>query len=417
MIKLSKKLWPINRSITGKGNVNSLKILKNFFFGLTIKKFNSGDKVFDWKIPNEWSIKNAHILDPHKKKICDFKKNNLHLVGYSQKVNKTLDLDELKKHLFFIKNKPNSIPYLTSYYKKRWGFCITYNEYKKLIPGKYHVKIDSSFKKGKMHYGEIFIKGKSKLEIVFTTYICHPSMANNELSGPVLLTYLAHFIKKKKRKYSYRIIFVPVTIGSISYIEKNFYHLKKLCVAGYVVTCVGDERCYSYIPSRKGNTVSDLLAKRTLKKIKGKKIFYSWLDRRSDERQFCSPNVDLPFCSLIRTKYHSYPEYHTSEDKIGSVMTKKGMLSSLQMYKNLINNIEKETILKSVNSCEPFMTKYNLYPTIRTNRNKNYAQKIMDFLSYSDGNIFLNDIHKKINVSKTESKKIYAILKKKNLIY
>ena len=181
-----------------------------------------------------------------------------------------------------------------------------------------------------MHYGEILIPGKSKLEIVFSTYICHPSLANNEISGPVLLTYLARFISRKKRNYSYRFIFAPETIGSISYIKNNLEKLKKLCIAGFIVTCVGDNRSYSYIPSRKGDTLADQVAKKIFANLKGKKKKFTWLDRKSDERQYCSPGVDLPFCSLIRTKYHSYPEYHTSDDKIGNVLSKQGMEKSLK---------------------------------------------------------------------------------------
>tara|TARA_B100001540_G_C15807879_1_gene642944 strand:+ start:1401 stop:2654 length:1254 start_codon:yes stop_codon:yes gene_type:complete len=417
MIELAKKLWPLNRSLTGKGNLETLKIIKKYNPHLKIKKFKSGTKVFDWKIPNEWKVNKAYILTPDGKKICDFKKNNLHLLGYSKKVKKKIDLKKLKKNLFFIKKKPHAIPYLTSYYKKRWGFCISYNNYKKLIPGKYHVNISSSFKKGFMHYGEIYIPGKSKLEVTFSTYICHPSLANNELSGPVLLTFLAKFISQKKRNYSYRIIFAPETIGTISYISKNLENLKKFCIAGYVVTCVGDNRSYSYIPSRKGNTISDEVALKIFSNLNGKKKKYTWLDRKSDERQFCSPNVDLPFCSLIRTKYHSYPEYHTSEDKIGSVMNANGLSTSLKMYKNIIQEFEKKIILKSKFLCEPFMTKYNLYPTIRLDRKKNYAQSIMDFLSLSDGTISLDQIFKKIKISKKKSYEIYKLLKKKSLIY
>jgi len=260
---LAKQLWPINRSITGEGVVNTLKILKRIVPDLEIKSIKSGTKVFDWTIPDEWVIQNAWVKDPSGKKIIDFKVNNLHLVGYSTPVNQTVSLENLNKHLHSSKEQPNAIPYVTSYYNKNWGFCIKHNLRKKLKKGKYKVFIDSKFKSnGKLTYGEILIPGKSKKEIFLSTYICHPSMANNELSGPCVTIFLANWIKcLKKKKFSYRIIFVPETIGSIAYISKNLKKMKKNINAGYNICCIGDNRSYSYLSSRNSNTISDQVAK------------------------------------------------------------------------------------------------------------------------------------------------------------
>ena len=421
MLELIKKLLPINRSLTGKGNLETLKILKSKNNKLRIKSFKSGQKFFDWKVPNEWNIKDAHIITPDKKKICDFKKNNLHIVSYSHKVNKILKLDQLKKFLFTNSNLPNAIPYITSYYKKTWGFCIKHKDYKKLKRGKYKIKINSSFKKGKMYYGEIYIKGASKKEVLFSTYICHPSMANNELSGPVIAIYLSNFIQRKKRKYSYRFIFVSETIGSIGYISKKLKYFKKNLIAGYILTCLGDERCVSYMPSRKGDTLSDRIALKILKKINYKKKYYTWLDRASDERQYCSPGVDLPICSIMKSKYGSYKEYHTSLDDIGNVVTKKGLQQSFNIYKSIIELIERSHFPKSKTICEPFMTKYKLYPTLNNRSNwiipsELKIRNIMNFISWCDGAHSLEEISQKIKLDMRSVKKIYKLLLKKKLL-
>ena len=290
MLKLAKKIFPLNRSLTGKGNLETLRILKQVNPLLKIFKFRTGKNVFDWKIPKVWDVKSAYIITPENKKICDFKKNNLHLVGYSAPINKKIRLSKLEKNLFSIPKLPKAIPYVTSYYKKNWGFCIAHNERRKLSDGIYNVKIDTSFKNGYLHYGQIFIKGRLKKEIIFSTYICHPSMANNEISGIVVAIYLSNFIKKKKRKFSYRIIFAPETIGAIAFISKNLEKLKKNVVSGYILTCVGDQRAYSFVPSRNSNSLSNKIAIKTLKKISPKVKYYKWKDRRSDERQYCSPD-------------------------------------------------------------------------------------------------------------------------------
>ena len=421
MINIIKKLMPLNRSLMGEGNLKTLKILKTYNKNLQIKSFRSNEKFYDWRIPNEWLVKDAYIITPENNKICDFKKNNLHLLGYSIKIKKKIDLKQLQKNLFSNKSVPEAIPYVTSYYKKNWGFCIKHSERKKLSEGKYQVFINTEFKKGKMYYGEILIKGKFKKEILFSTYICHPSMANNELSGPSLAITLSNYLSKKKRRYSYRILFSSETIGTIAYINKNFDILKKNLLAGYILTCVGDERCFSYMPSRKGNTVSDKFALEVFKKIKGKKKYYSWLDRASDERQYCAPGVDLPICSIMRSKYGSFKEYHSSLDRIGNVVTAKGLKESFNVYKKIIDNFEKSYFPTSKNKCEPFMTKYKLYPSINNrsnwiNKSEIKTRNIINFLSWSDGENSLNDIGHKIKCSKSNIDKIFKILLKKKLI-
>jgi len=421
MIEFAKKLFPINRSLTGLGVIKTLKLIKEKFPKLKIKSIKSGKKVFDWNIPLEWKIKDAFILTPSGKKICDFKKNNLHVVGYSVAINKYLNLNDLKKKIYTFPNNKNAIPYVTSYYKKNWGFCLSENEKKGLNEkGKYKVFIDSKHFKGKLNYGEIIINGKSKKEIFFSTYICHPLMANNEISGPVLLTYLAKWIGSKPRKFSYRFIFIPETIGSIAYIRNNIKNLKKNLFAGYNVTCVGDNRTFSFLPSKYGNSLSDRASLKVLKKYVKKFKVYNWSQRGSDERQYCSPGVDLPVSSIMRSKYGSYKEYHSSLDKIGSVVSNKGLNRSLFIYKKLINYFESNIFPVSTKLCEPFLTKYNLRKTLSSGNNPHMVVtptgNLLNVLTWCDGKNTIEDISKLNNISVMKTKKIVKILKKNNLI-
>ena len=293
IFNFAKKIIPYPRSITGSGVRRTLVDIKRIVPELKIRKISSGSKVFDWSIPLEWKVNDAYIVAPDGKKICEFKKNNLHLMGYSVAVNKILSRKQLEKRLFSLPKQPNAIPYITSYYKNNWGFCISENDKKKLKDGRYKVVIDTKHFKGKLNYGEILIKGKSKKEVFLSTYICHPSLANNEISGPSVLTYLAKWINSKKNKrYSYRIIFIPETIGSIAYLSINLKKLKKNMRYGFNLSCVGDDRNFSYLASRDGNTLTDKLIKFVLKKNKIIYKKFDWLHRGSDERQYCAPGVD-----------------------------------------------------------------------------------------------------------------------------
>ena len=266
---LIKTLWPINRSISGNGNRETLKILNLINPLLKIKKTKSNQKVFDWKIPLEWNVKNAYIENEKGIKIVDFKNNNLHLMGYSIPFKGLISYKDLKKKVNFIKSRPNTIPYTTSYYKKEWSFNMAYSKFKELKKDeKYFVNIESNFSKGNMNYGEILLPGKSKREILFSTYICHPSMANNELSGPAVSIFLSKWLAKKKRNYSYRFIFISETIGSINYIRKNFKNIKKNVLCIFNLTCVGDNNCTSLMPSKYENTIADRIATTVLKKKK-----------------------------------------------------------------------------------------------------------------------------------------------------
>jgi aminopeptidase-like protein len=422
--KLAEKLWPLNRSITGQGVRETLKVLKKICPDLKIKNVDSGTDVFDWKVPDEWQVKSAYIISPDGNKICDFSKNNLHLVSYSVKTKKILNLIDLKKKLYSLPRLPDAIPYKTSYYHKDWGFCISHNQKKNLKKGTYKVLIDTKHFKGKLNYGEILIKGKSSKEIFLSTYICHPSMANNELSGPSVAIYIASWIKKfKNKKYSYRIIFVPETIGSIAYLSLHYKKMKKNIIAGYNLTCLGDNRTFSYLPSRNEDSLSDKVALQVLEKEYPRYKRYNWNYRASDERQYCSPGIDLPVATVMRTKYGSYPEYHTSFDNLKRVVNPDGLGGSFKIFTKIINTLENNSYFKSNNLCEPNLSKRNLYDKIggassleKHTKKRNLSKLILDILTLSDGKNSKFEIAKKCNVSEHKLDKTIKLLIRQKLL-
>lgn len=414
-------LFPICRSITGQGIKKTLKIIKNEFPKLKIYNVNSGEKVFDWKIPPEWNIKDAYILDQKNNRIIDFKKNNLHIISYSVPVNKNLKKREMLSRLFVNKKIPNSIPYITSYYKKYWGFCCTYYQKKTIQKNydsgsKFKVVIKSSLNKnGKLSYGELIIPGKSKKEILISTYVCHPSMANNELSGPIVSMALIKYFEKKKLDKTLRFVFIPETIGSITFLNKNLKYLKENLIGGYNLSCIGDNRMHSCIFSKYGNTHSDQSLTKAYKKLNIKPRIYNFLDRGSDERQYNSPGIDLPIASIFRTKYGEYPEYHTSLDNF-DVVTEKGLFGGFLVAKTAIEILLKIIIPKSKILCEPQMGKRKLYPTLSRNKISQSTKNIMNFISYSDGKNDLQTISKYIKRNYSTTNKIYKFLKIKKII-
>lgn len=423
MINIDKKmynwasdLFPINRSITGSGVRDTLKYIKNILPDLKINEIKTGTQIFDWKIPDEWNIEQAYIEDEDGNKIVDFKVNNLHIMSYSVPVDMYLNLDELNKHLYSIEEQPDLIPYVTSYYKKRWGFCITHNQRNNLKNQKYHVVIKSKLKAGVLNYGELIIPGKSSEEILLSTYICHPSMANNEVSGPVVTTALVNYISNiKNRRYSYRIIFIPETIGAIAYLRYNIEVMKKNIIAGFILTCVGDNRGYSFMPSRLGNRLTDKIAEHIIKNFYPQTIKYSFLERGSDERQFCSPLVDLPVVSLMRTKYGEYPEYHTSADNL-NLISKEGLLGGYKINQKCIEALEINFKYKATIVGEPKMDKRGLRNSLGAP--KSLAQdtiNIMNFLIYSDGSDLV-DISERIRLDIFKANEIAKILLENKLI-
>ncbi len=416
------KLFPITRSLTGDGVKKTLNIIQKELPKLKIKKFKSGTKVFDWNIPEEWNVTDAYVIDKYNNRIIDFKKNNLHLVGYSIPIKKNITKKELFKNLYFLKNQPKAIPYITSYYKRRWGFCISYNEYKILdkrysLNDKFKVVINSNLnKKGNLNYGELILKGKSKKEILISTYICHPSMANNELSGPIVSMGLINYFKNKKLNKTLRFVFIPETIGSISYLSKNLKYLKENVIGGYNLSCIGDERQHSCMFSKYQNSPSDeaVIEAYKLLKIKNYKV-YPFLKRGSDERQYNSPGIDLKISSIFRTKYGEYPEYHTSLDNF-NLVTLKGCVGGFNVARKSIEILLERIYPKCKIMCEPQMGKRGLYPTLSTKNENKLTRSYMDFLQYADGTNSLEKISNLIKLDLKSVKKINSILNKNKLL-
>jgi aminopeptidase-like protein len=381
----AEDLFPFNRSITGNGVRETLNYLKRLIPDLVIHEVPSGVKAFDWTVPEEWNIESAYIENHHGVRIVDFNNNNLHVVGYSIPIDAWMSLDELDLHLHSIPMQPDVIPYETSYYELGWGFCITDRQRKSLEPGVYHVVINSRLESGSMTYAECIIPGDTADEILLSTYVCHPSLANNEISGPVVSVGLIQWINTlRARKYTYRIVFVPETIGAIYYISKHLQHLKKVTQAGFVVTCVGDDRNYSFLPSRKGNTLSDRVARHVFDySVKDYKE-YSYLDRGSDERQYCSPGVDLPIASMMRSKYGTYPEYHTSADDL-SMISAKGLYGGFRVIRDAIYILENNVTIRSKFPCEPQMCRRDIENNKIDSITGVKSSDIMNILAYADG--------------------------------
>ena len=389
MFSWMKDLFPYCRSITGEGIRKSLSYFEKINPEFKRIKFKTGKKVFDWTVPKEWNIKDGYIKHESGKKFCKFKENNLNIVGYSKPVNFSMDKKQLIEKIHTLKQQPDSIPYVTSYYNEDWGFCMTEKNKKKLPSGKYSIFIDSELKKGSLDLSHAIIKGKSKKEIFFSSYLCHPSMANNELSGPVVLNKLILFLKERfeKPNYSYRFVLLPETIGSIAYLSKYKNHLKKNVICGYNLTCLGDNGNFSYIKSRNGNTLADSAIESSLKDYKKHKA-YSYLHRASDERQYCSPGIDLPLCSFSRSL--DYKEYHTDKDNL-KIISQKKLEESLDVLKNIIIALELGLYPKTKILCEPNLGKRGLYPLRSKKNTRDHELKLrMDLISYSDGmrNIF-----------------------------
>lgn len=407
MHELMRELFPICRSITGNGVRETLSIIQKHV-PINIHEVPSGTKVFDWEVPKEWNVRDAYVMDDKGNKIIDFKKNNLHLVGYSTPINMRISLAELNEHLYSLEDQPDAIPYITSYYKERWGFCLTHEQRMKLedTGGGYKAVIDSELKDGYLTYGELIIPGELDEEIFLSTYVCHPSMANNELSGPVLATYLAKWIMTKKRRYTYRIIFIPETIGSITYLSRHHEEMKEKIIAGYNLTCVGDDKNYSYLASRQGDSISDRVAINILSSNQPDYVSYSFLDRGSDERQYCSPGIDLPIATIMRTKYGEYPEYHTSLDDL-ELVTASGLQGSYDIYTQCLTLLENNHKYKIKCLGEPQLGKRGLYPTLSTKESGELVRDMMDFIAYADGTRDLVDIS---NLIKVPVDKLYPII-------
>ena len=431
--KTFDQLFPICRSITGEGYRQSFNLIKKFI-PFKKYKYQTGKRVFDWKVPNEWNIRDAYVENSKGEKIIDFNQNNLHVLNYSVPINRVMPLSELDKYLHSIPHSPNYIPYVTSYYKKKWGFCLSHNQRIKLKNENYKVLINSSLKKGFVEWGEHLLKktvkdnSLKKDTILITSYLCHPSMANNELSGPLIQILIYLRLKKlKKRKFNYLFVVNPETIGSISFIHKNLKFLKEKLLSGLVLTCLGGpEKKLSYKFSREGNSLFD---KYFNKQAKNKKIKTRTFNTNgSDERQYCSSECNLPVGQLTRTVYGKNKEYHTSADNKKFVRLKKFKKTANEIF-NYIQDNEKQIFLRRRQPyCEIQLGKRGLYPNTNSpNTRKDSSDNILNskdqlniittILSAADGLTALSNVNFDKKYTYKDIKRVFAKLKKKGLLY
>jgi aminopeptidase-like protein len=416
MHDLARRLWPICRSITGPGVRETLSVLRESLSGMHVHAVPSGTRCFDWTVPEEWRISDAYVIGPDGSKVIDMKQNNLHVVGYSSPVDAQMSLEELQPHLYSLPDQPEAIPYVTSYYKRRWGFCLTDRARRSLAQGLYRVRIESELVSGQLNYGELIIPGESDDEVFLSTYICHPSMANNELSGPVVTTFLARWLMSLQcRRFTYRIVFAPETIGALCYLSTHLETLKRNVKAGFIVTCVGDERAYSFLPSRAGDTLADRAARHALGCIDRNFVRYSFLDRGSDERQYCSPGANLPMATIMRSKYGCYPEYHTSLDDL-ELVTPAGLYGGYSALCAAISIIEGNRVPRANFVGEPQLGRRGLYPTLSVKHSGDQVRTMMNLLAYADGQSTLLDIAEKINAPFDELEALCRLLESKEVL-
>lgn len=412
------RLWPILRSITGEGVRQSHDILGELV-PLERLEIPSGTQVFDWTIPKEWRVREAYVLDPNGQRILDVQENNLHLLNYSKPFRGTLSLAELNEHLYSLPDKPTAIPYLTTYYKARWGFCLSQEQRSALPEGKYEVVVDTELFDGSLTIGEAVLQGESDDEVFISTYTCHPSLANNELSGPLVAAFLyKRLAALEQRHFTYRFVFLPETIGAIAYLHLRGEHLKAQVKAGYVITCIGDDAPFTFKHSRLGASLADLAAEQVLKESGVEHSVLPYSPMGSDERQYCSPGFNLPVASLMRTMYGTYSEYHTSLDN-KDFISFEALQGSVDMYEQVCLKLERDhEILSQLSSVhlsdnthleaessnasirylnlfpkgEPRLDKHGLYDSLGQGSVPDLTQKVLWLLNYSDGEHSLGSI-------------------------
>jgi len=392
MHEMMTRLFPICRSLTGNGVRETFAILQDVI-GLDVHEVPSGTKCFDWTVPDEWNIKDAYVKTPDGRRVIDFQESNLHVMGYSTPIDAEMSLEDLRPHLYADPSLPHAIPYLTSYYQRRWGFCLSQEALDAMPPGPYEVKIDSSLEPGSLTYAETLIPGDSEEEILLSTNVCHPSLANNELSGPVLTAFLArHIARLPRRRYSYRIVFVPETIGMLAYLDRNLDAMRSKVVGGYHVVCVGGPGDFTYIQSRNADCLTDKVTAHILKHACDNASIDSYSLRGSDERQLCAPGIDLPIGTLTKTKFENYPEYHTSLDDLDYVRPEH-MGTAFDVYCQCLGLLEQNHHYKVTQLGEPNLGSRGLWPTIGGQAyRQELVHQLLALLAYADGENDLIDI-------------------------
>ncbi len=396
---LVSTLFPICRSITGNGVRETLSHVQKLL-PITVHEVPTGTPVFDWTVPKEWNIKDAYVANSQGERVIDFKKSNLHVLNYSTPVNQKMSLAALRPHLMTLPEHPDWIPYRTSYYQEKWGFCLSQNQLDALPEDNYHVVIDSSLEAGSLSYGEYVIPGESSDEVLISCHTCHPSLCNDNLSGIALATFLARQIEQVKAeggklRYTYRFLFIPGTIGSITWLARNQTNAKRI-QHGLVVVCVGDAGKFSYKTSRQGDALIDHAAKHVLKSEKESFNLIDFFPYGYDERQYCSPGFNLAVGSLSRSTHGKFPEYHSSGDNL-SFVTGAQIAESLEVYLKVIDVLENNhTYINQNPHCEPQLGKRGLYGNVgATVHRPTFEMALLWILNLSDGTHSLLNIAKR----------------------
>jgi len=397
MYSYVSEMFPICRSITGNGVRQTLKIIQGLL-PVQVHEVPSGTKVFDWEVPKEWNIKSAYIKNSNGEKVLDFANCNLHVLNYSVPVHKKVSLQELQSHLFYLQDQPDWIPYRTSYYKEDWGFCMSYNQFLTLEDDTYEVFIDSTLSPGHLSYGEYYIPGETLEEVLISAHICHPSLANDNLSGISVSTFLATHLQKKKTRYSYRFLFIPGTIGAITWLALNEATAGSI-KHGLVLSLLGDDGNFTYKKSRQDTSEIDCIAEYVLKSRNAANKIIEFIPYGYDERQFCSPGFNMAVGCLSRTTYGQYIQYHTSADDL-SFITPKKLEESLQATIEIVETLEANQKYLNLNpKCEPQLGKRGLYNLKGGNNEaKEFQMALLWTLNLSDGKHSTLDIAKRSGI-------------------
>ena len=400
MYRLISELYPICRSITGEGIRDTLRIIAQHI-PLSLHEVPSGTTVFDWTVPREWNIKDAYVKNTQGQRVIDFQKSNLHVVSYSTPVRGRISLDQLKPHLFTLPEHPDWIPYRTSYYTDDWGFCLTHNHLQTLRDGEYDVCIDSTLETGSLTYGETFVEGEISDEVLISTHACHPSLCNDNLSGVAVATFLAMSLvgRPRRPRYSYRFLFIPGTIGSITWLSRHAPQSARI-KHGLVASCLGDSGRFTYKKSRRGDAEIDRAVINVLRHSGQAHHIVDFSPYGYDERQYCSPGFNLPVGCLSRTPHGEFPEYHTSADDLDFVGP-ESLGESLSLYSTVVHVLERNKMYLNTNPhCEPQLGKRGLYRSIGGAANSDLAQTAMLWvLNLSDGTQSLLDISNRSGIA------------------
>jgi aminopeptidase-like protein len=396
MMPLMERLFPLCRSLTGQGVRQTLDIIGDMI-PLERTQVPTGTQCFDWQVPREWNIRDAYVKNSKGERIIDFKANNLHVVSYSVPVRAKMDLAGLQEHLHSLSDYPDAVPYRASYYHEAWGFCLAESERRNLKDDTYEVLIDSTLAPGVLDYAQSRRPGASASEVFFSTYVCHPSLANDQLSGIAVLSTLMKLLGDLPHlRFSYRALFAPETMGAIAFLSQHHEELKERMKAGYVVACVGDDGPFTYVRSKRTGTAADKAAEHVVRHVahkKGKPATIREFDPvGSDERQYCSPGLNLPVGSLLRSRHGEFKEYHTSKDDL-SFVSEAGLASSLEAYLRIVQTLEMNCRpLRTNPYCEPQLGRRGLYSKLVSSNIADFQVKILNILSFADGDHDLIDI-------------------------